>query len=502
MAKDKAFPNANRSGELLTAALAETKRIQSGNPPLRTPNQLNDDWDGKSYIEPDPTTTTPSQRIRIGEIVRKSIPRESLGEWTPPADRPDPVAQLVEQNRTRVPELVPVRNARMAVSPFTYLRGSPIVMARDLGSGISTNLRTQLCGDAHLCNFGSYGTPERNIVFDLNDFDETIPGPFEWDVKRLVTSFLIAARTSGQGEKAGREAANTAARAYRENMLRLADADVLDIWYERIELSEALQEFAGIVSPKKLAKSLEKAKHRTSAQVLTKLTEMVNGERRILHQPPLLAPLDAPEWQKITEDALDLYAESLDADHRQLLHRFQQIELAVKVVGVGSVGTRCMIVMMHGRDEDDVLFLQIKEAEESVLAPYAGPSEYAHQGERAVVGQRKMQAASDVFLGWTRGPAGKFYYIRQLRDMKGSVDIDSLPAAGLIAYAGLCGRTMARAHARSADPIAIAGYLGKSTRFDEAMESYAVSYSEQIESDFERFTQAVDAGEIQVAEIF
>ena len=502
MTKDDPFPHSKKSGKLLSEALTETERIPSGTPPLRSPNQPNDDWDGKSYIDPDPMATTPTQRMRIGEIVRKSVPREVLGEWNAPADRPDPVQQLIEQNRTRIPELVPVRNARMAVSSFTYLRGSPLVMARDLGSGPSTGLRTQLCGDAHLCNFGSYGTPERNLVFDLNDFDETLPGPFEWDVKRLVTSFLIAARTSGQGEKAGRAAAKRAAQIYRENMLRLAEADVLDIWYEHIELSEALQEFAGIVSPKKLAKSLEKAKHRTSAQVLTKLTEMVNGERRILHQPPLLTPLDAPEWQAITEEALDLYAESLDADHRQLLHRFKQIELAIKVVGVGSVGTRCLIVMMHGRDEDDVLFLQIKEAEDSVLAPYAGPSEFAHQGERAVVGQRKMQAASDVFLGWTRGPAGKFYYVRQLRDMKGSVDIDALSAAGLVAYADLCGRTLARAHARSADPIAIAGYLGKSERFDEAMEAYAVSYSDQVESDFNRFTEAIQAGEIEVAENF
>ena len=502
MTKDDPFPDPNESAELLTAALAETERIPSGTPPLRSPNQPNDDWDGKTYIEPDPTTTTPSQRMVIGELVRKAIPRETLGEWNAPADRPDPVQQLIEQNRTRIPELVPVRNGRMSVSSFTYLRGSPVVMARDLGSGPSTSLRTQLCGDAHLCNFGAYGTPERNVVFDLNDFDETLPGPFEWDVKRRVTSFLIAARTSGQGEKAGRAAAKKAAKTYRENMLRLAEADVLDIWYEHIELSEALAEFTGIVSPKKLAKSLEKAKHRTSAQVLTKLTEMVNGERRILHQPPLLTPLDAPEWQKITEEALELYAESLDPDHRQLLHRFHQIELAIKVVGVGSVGTRCLIVLMHGRDEDDVLFLQVKEAEDSVLAPYAGASEFAHQGERAVVGQRKMQAASDIFLGWTRGPGGKFYYVRQLKDMKGSVDIDELPPAGLIAYADLCGRTLARAHARSADPVAIAGYLGKSERFDEAMEAYAVSYGAQIEADYERFTEAIAAGEIEIADNF
>jgi len=385
----------------------------------------------------------------------------------------------------------------MAVSPFTYLRGSPVVMSRDLGTAPSTPLRTQLCGDAHLSNFGAYGTPERNLVFDLNDFDETLPGPFEWDVKRLVTSFLIAARTSGQGEDAGRRAARAAAEAYRVNIRRLAEADVMDIWYEHIVLDDAMAAFAGIVSPKKLAKSLAKTRHRNSAQVVTKLTEIIDGERRIRHQPPLLIPLEAPEWTEIANEVLANYVSSMSFEHRQLLQRFHQVDLAIKVVGVGSVGTRCLIVLMHGRDEDDVLFLQVKEAEQSVLAPWAGASEFAHQGERAVVGQRLMQAASDVYLGWTVGPAGRYYYIRQLRDMKGSVDVDALPPEGLVVYGELCGRTLARAHARSADPVAIAGYLGKAGRFDDAMESFAVAYSAQVEEDFLRFTEAVGSGEIQ-----
>ena len=452
--------------------------------------------DGSGFVNPDPLTTTPAERMAIGESVRKAIPREVLGEWDPPANRPDPVQQLIEQSRTRVPELVPVRYGRMSVSPFTYLRGSPVVMSRDLGNAPSTPLRTQLCGDAHLSNFGAYGTPERNLVFDLNDFDETLPGPFEWDVKRLVTSFVIAARTSGQGEDAGRRAAFAVAKAYRENIRRHAEADVMDIWYEHIVLDDAMAGFAGIVSPKKLAKSLAKTRHRTSSQVLTKLTEIVDGERRIRHQPPLLIPLEAPEWREIAVEVLSRYVSSLTFEHRQLVQRFHQVDLAVKVVGVGSVGTRCLIVLLHGRDEDDVLFLQIKEAEQSVLAPWAGASEFAHQGERAVVGQRLMQAASDVFLGWTVGPAGRYYYIRQLRDMKGSVDIDALPPEGLVVYGELCGRTMARAHARSADPVAIAGYLGKAERFEESMQSFAVAYSEQVEADFVRFTQAIDSGEI------
>ena len=445
---------------------------------------------------PDVATSTPTERLAAGERLRRQVSREALGEWEPPSDRPDPVELLVEQGRSRVPDLVPVRYGRMAVSPFTYLRGSPVVMAHDLGNAPSTPLRTQLCGDAHLSNFGSYGTPERNLIFDLNDFDETLPGPFEWDVKRLVTSLLVAARTSGQGEKAGRRAARSAARSYRTNLRRLAEADVLDIWYEHIVLDEAMSDFAGIVSPKKLAKSIAKARHRTSAQVLTKLTEVVDGERRIRHQPPVLVPLDAPDLHDLTAKVIEEYADSVDDDHRQLLSRFQLREVAVKVVGVGSVGTRCLIALLHGRDEDDVLFLQVKEAERSVLAPYAGDSQYAHQGQRVVVGQRLMQAASDLFLGWTEGPGGNHFYVRQLRDMKGSVDVDTLPPEGLVVYGELCGRTLARAHARAADPLAIAGYLGKPERFDEAMEAFAVAYADQTERDHATFVAAIDDGRI------
>ena len=434
--------------------------------------------------------------MALGEQARRAVPRESLGEWEASADRPDPVEILIEQGRQRVPQLLPVRYGRMAVSPFTFLRGAPAVMAHDLSTGSTTPLRTQLCGDAHLSNFGAYATPERLLIFDLNDFDETLPGPFEWDVKRLCTSLLVAARCSGQGEKAGRKAAIAAARSYREHLRELADADVLDIWNEHIELTDALQSFAGIVSPKRLAKELAKTQHRTSAQVLTKLTEIVAGERRIRHQPPLLVPLDSPEWHDIATDILGRYAETMDPANALLLSRFHLVEIAVKVVGVGSVGTRCLIALLHGRDEDDVLFLQIKEAEHSVLAPYAGASTYSHQGERVVAGQRVMQAASDRFLGWATGPNGHDYYMRQLRDMKGSVDIDSLPPEGLIRYGELCGRTLARAHARGADPSTIAGYLGKAERFDDAMGSFARSYADQTERDHAHFLEAIAAGRI------
>jgi uncharacterized protein (DUF2252 family) len=443
-----------------------------------------------------PATSSPTERTALGESVRRDVPRESLGQWEPGADRPDPVEILVEQGRHRVPELLPVRYGRMQVSPFTFLRGAPAVMAHDLSTSATSPLRTQLCGDAHLSNFGSYGTPERRLIFDLNDFDETLPGPFEWDVKRLCASLLVAARTSGQGEKAGRRAAIAAACAYREHLRQLADADVLDVWYEHVELSDAMQSFAGIISPKRLAKQLEKTQHRTSAQVLTKLTEIIDGERRIRHQPPVLVPLDSPEWHDVARSVLDRYATSMQDDHALLLDRFTLVEIAMKVVGVGSVGTRCLIALLHGRDEDDVLFLQVKEAEQSVLAPYAGAGRYEHQGQRVVNGQRLMQAASDLFLGWTDGPMGNHYYVRQLRDMKGSVAIDNLAPEGLVRYGELCGRTLGRAHARATDPCLIAGYLGKGTRFDEAMGDFAVAYADQTERDHARFCQAIDDGEL------
>lgn len=450
-----------------------------------------------TYVDP-PAEASSSERTALGESVRKAVPREALGTWEAAPGRRDPIEILIEQGATRVPDLLPVRYGRMAVSPFTFYRGAPAIMANDLAAGASTPLRTQLCGDAHLLNFGAYATPERRLIFDLNDFDETLPGPFEWDVKRLCASLLVAARCSGQGEKAGRRASLAAARAYREHLRELATHDVLDIWYERVELTDAMQAFTGIVGPKKLARMLAKTQHRTSAQVLGKLTEIIDGERRIRHQPPLLLPLDSGDWHGIAEEVLERYAATLDDDHAMLLRRFELVQIAVKVVGVGSVGTRCLIALLHGRDEDDVLFLQVKQAESSVLARFAGASEYSQQGERVVQGQRLMQAASDLFLGWTVGPFGHHYYVRQLRDMKGSVAVDGLPPEGLVRYGELCGRTLGRAHARSADPRAIAGYLGQAERFDEAMRSFAISYADQTALDHALFVEAIDAGRLPV----
>ncbi len=455
------------------------------------PPELTDASVGRGTVE---------ERAALGRAARQARARSTLGHWSPPADRPDAVDLLVAQGRSRLPELLPVRYGRMSVSPFTYLRGSPVVMANDLAATGDSGLRTQLCGDAHLSNFGAFGTAERRLVFDLNDFDETLPGPFEWDVQRLCVSLLVAARTSGQGEDAGRDAATAAARSYRDHIGRLAERTELEVWYEQIELTDAMTDYAGIVPPEQLARNIEKTRHRTSTQVLGKLTEVVDGQRRIRHDPPLLVPFDDPSWFEMGQRVLDDYTTTLDGSRQVLLPRYHLVEFALKVVGVGSVATRCLIALLTGRDADDVLFLQVKEAEASVLAPHAGASGFTHHGQRVVEGQRLMQAASDPFLGWTAGPFGRHYYVRQLRDMKGTVDVDGLPPAGLVAYGELCGRVLARAHARAGDPVAIHAYLGGSDRFDTELSRFAVAYADQTERDFERFAGAVRSGELPVLE--
>jgi len=449
----------------------------------------------------DPRHTNSEGRRQVGREVRKLVPRTSLGEWTPPADRPDLVDLLEEQNASRLPDLVPIRYGRMMHSPFTYLRGSPIVMAHDLSSGPTTPLRTQLCGDAHLLNFGSFGSAERNLLFDLNDFDETLPGPFEWDVKRLVTSVLIAARSTGKSEDVGREAARAAARAYREHMAALATAGVLDIWYERYDAQDTFDRaFADVGQRPAMEKMLDKARHRTSAQAFTKLTEVVGGRLQFRNDPPLLEPLDH-EISQLLSAGLDRAVQTLSPEYHQLAERYKVIATARKVVGVGSVGTRCMVAVAVGRDFDDVLMLQIKEAQESVLAPYAGASQFDSNGERVVVGQRLMQAASDPFLCWADADLLETsFYVRQLRDMKGSADIDAMRPSSLAPYAEVCGRVMASAHARAVPPSPIAGYLGNSDTFDRAMEQFAVAYSDQTEADHAHLVEAVRSGRINAVE--
>jgi uncharacterized protein (DUF2252 family) len=449
----------------------------------------------------DPRHTNGDDRRQVGRAVRKLVPRTALGEWAAPSDRPDLVDLLEEQNASRLPDLVPIRYGRMMHSPFTYLRGSPIIMANDLASGPTTPLRTQLCGDAHLLNFGSFGTAERNMVFDLNDFDETLPGPFEWDVKRLVTSVLIAARSTGKGEDVGREAARGAARAYREHINHLSTAGVLDIWYERYDANTTFELALTDVDDRPgLAKMLNKARHRTSAQAFNKLTVVVDGRLQFRSEPPLLQPLDH-EISKLLGEGLDRAVQTLSPEYHQLAKRYRVVATAQKVVGVGSVGTRCMVAVAVGRDFDDVLMLQIKEAQQSVLAPYAGETHFPSNGERVVVGQRLMQAASDPFLCWADAPAlGTAFYVRQLRDMKGSADIDTMRPTSLLPYAEVCGRVMASAHARAVPPTPISGYLGSSDTFDRAMEQFAVAYSDQTEADHAHLVDAVRSGRLTAVE--
>ncbi|MFM7070009.1 MAG: DUF2252 domain-containing protein [Actinomycetes bacterium] len=444
-----------------------------------------------------PRRTTGEERRQAGREVRKLVPRRSLGDWTPPANRRDPIDVLEEQNADRVPELIPIRYGRMAHSPFTFLRGAPAVMANDLASSAPTPLRTQLCGDAHLLNFGSFGTAERNFVFDMNDFDETLPGPFEWDVKRLVTSVVIAARATGKGEKIGRAAARAAARAYRLQVLRLADAGVLEIWYERFDAEATFDAAFGDQTKRPaIDKMLSKARHRTSAQAFDKLTERVNGRLQFRRQPPLLQPLE-PGIEDELRAGLLRAVQTLPPEYHQLADRYRVECTARKVVGVGSVGTRCMVAAAVGRDEDDVLMLQIKEAQPSVLAPYAGDTHLPSNGARVVVGQRLVQAASDPFLCWAEDETmGRSYYVRQLRDMKGSVDIDEMLPTSLLPYAEVCGRVMATAHARAVPPTPIAGYLGTSEVFDDAMEQWAVAYADQTEVDHAQLLAAIDDGSV------
>ncbi|MBF9068865.1 DUF2252 domain-containing protein [Streptacidiphilus fuscans] len=430
-----------------------------------------------------------------GRAARKIVARAAQGPWHAPADRPDPLAILERQCAARVPELVPIRYGRMASSCFAFLRGAPAVMAADLASSPNTGLTVQLCGDAHLSNFGFFASPERTLLFDLNDFDETLPGPFEWDVKRLAASLAVAARENGDSDHAAGEAAHAAARAYREHMRELSVRDELDVWYERVDTADLLETVREANRAEARAE-LVKAGRRTSLQALEKLTETgPDGEPRIKHDPPLLQPISMRDLGLVQETYED-YQRSLSDEKRALLGRFRLIDAAMKVVGVGSVGTRCFIGLLEGTTTGDPLFLQVKEADQSVLAAHLAPSSHRHQGRRVVDGQRLMQAAGDIFLGWATGPGGRHFYWRQLRDMKGSVEIGKLTASELARYGEVCGRTLARAHARSGDRAAIAGYLGHGNAFDRAIAEWALSYADQTAADHAALLAAVADGRI------
>ena len=458
----------------------------------------------------DSAAATPEERAAAGKAARSDAPRSSHADWERAADRPDPVDLLEEQAASRLPELVPLRYGRMSASPFAFFRGAAYVMARDLAGSPQSGARVQLCGDAHVSNFGAFASPERNLLFDLNDFDETLPGPWEWDVKRLAASIAIAAR--GLGLKRGRRRAlvREAVGHYRKAMRDFAPMHTLDAWYAHLGERdfEQLRPRVGARISKRFDKGMAKARAKDSQRAFNKLTERVDGNVRITPDPPLIQPLEdllpgaeAKNLEAAIEQVIEGYRESLPRDRRRLLDRYRYVHSARKVVGVGSVGTRAWIILLLGRDDDDPLFLQAKEAQRSVLEPFAGPSEFDNQGERVVEGQRLVQAASDIFLGWLRttGIDGeeRDFYFRQLWDWKGSVDLDTITPAAMAINNRMCAWTLARAHARSGDAIAMAAYLGCGESFDKAIAEFAETYADQNERDHAALLDAIDSGRVE-----
>jgi uncharacterized protein (DUF2252 family) len=446
-------------------------------------------------------TESYQNRHERGRAARQLVPRGSHAEWAPASDRPDPVELLQAQAMNRIQELLPIRYGRMMASPFAFMRGSAVVMAQDLASMPKTGIQAQLCGDAHLLNFGAYASPERALLFDLNDFDETLPGPWEWDIKRLAASFVVAGRDNGFDAAACREAARAVTASYRRRMAEFSEMGELEVWYSRVGEEEVRGLLSAARATKrttnKLSKNVRKARSRDSLQALSKLTTVVDGRRRIIDDPPLLVRI--PEGDEIRAQIsaiLESYKRTLQEDRRHLLERYRFVDAARKVVGVGSVGTRSYVVLLEGRDRDDPLFLQVKEAGASVLEGYLKSNTYEHHGHRVVAGQRLMQAASDIFLGWFRATEGRDFYWRQLKDMKGSAKVESMSADELLLYGGLCGWALARAHARSGDRVQIAGYLGKSERFDRAIADFAVAYADQNEQDHAALCAAVKSGRL------
>jgi uncharacterized protein (DUF2252 family) len=456
---------------------------------------------------------TPAERAVRGKSARAEVPLESHAEFEPAPDRPDPIALLEDQAASRVPNLVPVRYGRMMASPFSYYRGAALPMAADLSTTPVTGLAVQACGDAHLSNFGVFGSAERRLVFDVNDFDETAPGPWEWDVKRLAASLEVAARDNGFPRKKRRAIVAAAVAQYRNAMRDFADMTNLEVWYASADMDLLRQQNPAQLKArqrKAVDKGLAKARTKDSMQAVDKLTHMVDGRPRIVADPPLIVPadqlipdeIDRKRFEGLITDLIAGYRRTLETDRRYLLEQYEFCDMAHKVVGVGSVGTRCWIVLMLGRDTGDPLFLQVKEAQDSVLCRYVGSSKYSNQGQRVVAGQRLMQATSDIFLGWQRVAIGaennghRDFYVRQLRDWKFSLDIESMVPRGLRIYARLCGWTLARAHARSGDRIAIAAYLGGSDAFDQAITQFASAYADQNEKDHQALLQAVKSGRI------
>jgi uncharacterized protein (DUF2252 family) len=456
---------------------------------------------------------TRTERAERGKAARAQVPRSSHAEWAPPTVRQDPVAVLEEQALTRVPELIPIRYGRMLVSPFTFFRGGAAIMAADLAPQPRSGLNVQLCGDAHLSNFGAFAAPDRRLIFCLNDFDETLPGPFEWDVKRLVASFAVAGRDRGF-DAAQRARVNLAvARSYREAMHEFAQMRALDLWYARLDVDELTRRWTAQSSArqtKRFDRNIAKARAKDSLRATSRLTTLLDGKPRIISDPPLIVPIEEllpdaerAEFETTVRNVIRSYRRTLQGDRRHLLERFRYAHAARKVVGVGSVGTRAWIVFMLGNDDADPLFLQFKEAQASVLEPHLGASRFRHHGQRVVEGQRLMQAASDIMLGWIRTPGvdglERDFYIRQLWDGKGSALVELMEPNALEAYAKVCGWTLAKAHARSGDAVAIAAYLGSGSAFDRALAAFAEAYADQNERDYAALRDAAAAGRVTVA---
>lgn len=430
-----------------------------------------------------------------GKARRAEVPRSSHQRWVAADDRPDPIAFIDATNRSRLADLIPVRWGRMLASPFTFFRGAPAMMAFDLSRTPSTGIHVQACGDAHLVNFGLFGTPERQLVFDVNDFDETLPAPWEWDVKRLAASFVVAARSSGLTEADGEHAVTEAVRGYRVEMARLTELSMLEIWYEPVLADHVVALLKGD-ERRVVVKTVAKSRANTALRAVDRLTEVVDGHRRFIESPPTTTRLiDAGAATRV-KTVFNRYLESMPDDRRMLLGLYEFVDVARKVVGVGSVGTRCFVGLLEGRVAGAPLLLQVKEATPSILEPFVGRSEYAEAGQRVVAGQRITQAASDLFLGWTRLNR-HHYYVRQLRDMKGGVDVEAMAGSGLAAYGTLCGTTLARAHARTGVASQISGYLGNSDMFDQSVARFAVDYADQNERDHAALVEAVATGRIE-----
>ena len=456
------------------------------------------------------------ERVARGRAARTKVPRSEHGRWSAPGDRRDPVALLEEQAKSRVPDLVPIRHGRMLVSPFTFYRGAAFIMAGDLASTPTSGIEVQLCGDAHLSNFGLFGTPERQMIFDINDFDETLPGPWEWDVKRMAASFEIMGRHQGFSSGDRTAVVTAGVSEYRQRMRHAAGMKTLDTWYDQLEADVLLRLVRQEVKVKRLAKldaraanqRVSEAYTRDSARVFTKRAAQVEGALRIKADPPLIVPIEdlaraGSEWEDpepLIADLLRSYRKTLLEQGHHPLEEFRYVHAARKVVGVGSVGTRCYILLLVGRDQDDPLFLQVKEAQASVLEPFVGESRFTNHGQRVVAGQRLMQAATDIFLGWQRirGFDGvtRDYYVRQFHDWKGGADVENLRPSSATLYARICGATLARAHARWGDRVALAAYLGGSDSFDRAVATFSARYADQNEADYEQFRQAVGSGRL------